>query len=83
MQIRFFPESPKGFAQSQEIGLHEYVLDKVPKNLNKGKDVSDKTAIPTHVDLLVAKYREGTARDCIPSTKYIASDCLDHLFAGR
>ncbi|GIZ42927.1 hypothetical protein CKM354_000617400 [Cercospora kikuchii] len=79
MHSRFLPQSMKGFAD-EDSGLHEYVVRKVNKFLNL-KELP-KTEVPTHISLLISKYRDGVAKDLIPDTTWIASDCLDHLFAG-
>ncbi|KAH7377850.1 cytochrome P450 [Pyrenochaeta sp. MPI-SDFR-AT-0127] len=79
MRWRLFPQRYKGFG-NEDAGLHAYVKGVTDEYVASGNlTVSSR---PTHLELLSSHYGKSGASDVIPGSNYIASDSLDHLFAG-
>jgi hypothetical protein len=80
MRWRLFPQRFKGFA-NENAGLHAYVKGVTDMYVASGNlKVSPR---PTHLELLASHYGKSGASEVIPGSNYIASDSLDHLFAGQ
>ncbi|KAK5679557.1 hypothetical protein LTS10_008378 [Elasticomyces elasticus] len=83
MRSTFCPAWLKGFAD-ENAGLHGYVQQIVQKRLGERlEEKNERTETPNHIDLLVSRYKISGPDEVIPSAAYIASDALDHLFAGK
>lgn len=61
--------------------INVFGMDCVKEELNKEASTSS-TSTPTHLQKLFSIYKKDNAPATVPNITYIASDCVDHFFAG-
>lgn len=76
---RILPYCISRYGGAIESDFNEYGMKATKIGLAK-KTFSDK---PTHLEKLVQRFRENGPDIVVPSEKYIASDVLDSMLAGK
>ncbi|KAH8592629.1 cytochrome P450 [Bisporella sp. PMI_857] len=76
---KLLPPSLRGIA-NVTTGMHRYSLETYKKKM--AQPDLEKTSPLSHIDLLMAEFHKKGPTPVIPTETYIASDSLDHFFAG-
>lgn len=64
----------------QEINV--FGMERVKEAIAAKDTQSNCNSSDTHLQRLLSMYRKDGPNSTIPNTTYIASDCVDHFFAG-
>ena len=76
----WFPNAQKGF-QNESTGIHQYALAMAKKAIIDPRPTE--VAVPYHAAELARRFNKDGSSRAIPNPMYIASDCMDHFFAGE